>query len=98
MWQEFVFACSRYPTTDLTFFTDAQAEATYNVRRLASHPSLIAWCGNNEIRLARRLLGYEPKMSLDAGLLELAEWLESQSAKDRLDHARQELDRRGLAI
>jgi hypothetical protein len=28
----------------------------------------------------------------------LAEWLQSQSADDRLDHARQELDRRGLAI
>jgi beta-mannosidase len=49
VWQEFIFACSRYPTTDQAFFEDVRREATYNIRRLASHPSLIAWCGNNEI-------------------------------------------------
>jgi len=49
VWQEFIFACSRYPTTDQAFYEDVQREATWNVRRLASHPSLIAWCGNNEI-------------------------------------------------
>jgi beta-mannosidase len=49
VWQEFDFACSRYPATDEEFFKEVLAEATHNVRRLASHPSLIAWCGNNEI-------------------------------------------------
>jgi beta-mannosidase len=49
VWQEFIFACSRYPMTDEVFFNDVKAEARYNIRRLASHPSLIAWCGNNEI-------------------------------------------------
>jgi dTDP-L-rhamnose 4-epimerase len=51
-----------------------------------------------DIRLARRLLGYEPRVSLDDGLVELAQWLEGQIADDRVDAARAELDRRGLAI
>jgi dTDP-L-rhamnose 4-epimerase len=51
-----------------------------------------------DIRLARRLLGYEPKVTLDEGLVELAEWLERQEADDKFESARSELDRRGLAI
>ena len=35
---------------------------------------------------------------MDEGLVELAEWLEGQVAVDRVDTARAELDRRGLAI
>ncbi|HTS19228.1 MAG TPA: hypothetical protein VMP11_16750 [Verrucomicrobiae bacterium] len=49
VWQEFIFACFRFPAIDQTFFDSVNVEATYNVRRLASHPSLIVWCGNNEI-------------------------------------------------
>ena len=48
VWQEFIFACSRYPATDIDFHNSVRAEATHNIRRLACHPSLIVWCGNNE--------------------------------------------------
>lgn len=48
VWQEFIFACSRYPTTDQAFYDNVKREAVHNIRRLASHPSLVAWCGNNE--------------------------------------------------
>jgi dTDP-L-rhamnose 4-epimerase len=51
-----------------------------------------------DIRLASRLLGYEPKTMLEDGLGELAEWLEGQVAVDRVDAAKAELERRGLAI
>jgi dTDP-L-rhamnose 4-epimerase len=51
-----------------------------------------------DVRLARRLLGYEPEVSLEQGLEELAGWLDGQEAQDRTDSARSELDRRGLAI
>ena len=51
-----------------------------------------------DIRLARRVLGYEPKVTLDDGLVELARWLEGQQADDRVDSARAELVSRGLAI
>jgi beta-mannosidase len=49
VWQEFIFACDRFPAIDETFHREVVAEARYQVRRLAGHPSLIAWCGNNEI-------------------------------------------------
>jgi beta-mannosidase len=49
VWQEFIFACARYPGQDETFWHSVKAEALWNIRRLASHPSLVIWCGNNEI-------------------------------------------------
>lgn len=49
VWQEFVFACARYPAIDEKFLADVRKEATYQVRRLANHPSLVIWCGNNEM-------------------------------------------------
>ncbi len=51
-----------------------------------------------DIRLARQILGYEPKVSFEEGLAELAAWLEGQVAVDHVDTARAELTRRGLAI
>ena len=49
VWQDFIFACFKYPATDEHFLADVCVEATHQVRRLAHHPSLIIWCGNNEI-------------------------------------------------
>ncbi len=51
-----------------------------------------------DIKLARRLLGYEPKVTLEEGLEEIAQWLEGQVAHDHVAKMRSELDRRGLAI
>jgi len=49
VWQEFIFACSKYPAHDQAFHDSVKAEATFNIRRLAPHPSLVVWCGNNEL-------------------------------------------------
>ena len=51
-----------------------------------------------DIRLARRLLGYEPRVTFEAGVAELAQWLEGQEAHDHVEQAKAELDTRGLAI
>jgi dTDP-L-rhamnose 4-epimerase len=51
-----------------------------------------------DIGLARELLGYEPAISLDEGLVELAEWLREESAVDRVAEARAELVARGLTV
>jgi dTDP-L-rhamnose 4-epimerase len=51
-----------------------------------------------DISAARERLGYEPAVSLDAGIAELAEWLEGQVADDRVEQARRELSRRGLTV
>jgi len=59
VWQEFIFACAKYPATDEAFRADVQREATYQVRRLANHPSLVVWCGNNEKEWGEFTWGYE---------------------------------------
>ncbi|MEU4482623.1 glycoside hydrolase family 2 protein [Micromonospora sp. NPDC023966] len=65
--QDFLFACAAYPEEE-PFPSEISAEATEQVMRLASHPSLLLWTGNNEnflgwhewdwqARLARRSWG-----------------------------------------
>ena len=45
--QDFLFACAAYPEEE-PFRTEVEAEARENVVRLAAHPSLVLWTGNNE--------------------------------------------------
>ena len=49
-----------------------------------------------DVSLARETLGFEPQVSLADGIAELAGWLASQTAVDRVDEATAELARRGL--
>jgi dTDP-L-rhamnose 4-epimerase len=51
-----------------------------------------------DISLARRVLGYEPRVILEDGLLELADWLSGQVADDRVEQASAELAARGLTV
>ncbi|HZB46219.1 MAG TPA: glycoside hydrolase family 2 TIM barrel-domain containing protein, partial [Pyrinomonadaceae bacterium] len=51
VWQDFMFACSMYPG-DKDFLESVRAEAVDNVRRLRNHPSVVLWCGNNEVETA----------------------------------------------
>jgi dTDP-L-rhamnose 4-epimerase len=50
------------------------------------------------ISRARDLLGWEPKVSLEQGLHDLADWLTGQTATDRGMEARAELAARGLMV
>ncbi len=59
VWQDFAFACAKYPIQDELFYNDVKCEVQFNIRRLASHPSLIVWCGNNEMELAALAWGYD---------------------------------------
>ncbi|MFW5857420.1 MAG: beta-mannosidase, partial [Planctomycetota bacterium] len=49
VWQDFMFACSTYPTFDKAWMANVKVEAEENVRRLRHHPSIALWCGNNEL-------------------------------------------------
>ncbi|MFE0499793.1 NAD-dependent epimerase/dehydratase family protein [Lysobacter soli] len=49
-----------------------------------------------DITLARELLGYAPRVTLEQGLAELVEWMQDQQAVDRVDVAAAELASRGL--
>ncbi|WKZ32100.1 MAG: NAD-dependent epimerase/dehydratase family protein [Thermodesulfobacteriota bacterium] len=51
-----------------------------------------------DIGLARAVLGYEPRVALEDGLVELASWLEGKDAPDRVAEASEELAGRGLTI
>lgn len=51
-----------------------------------------------DISRARQLLGYEPRVTLDEGMADLAEWLDGQIAHDRVDEASAELAARGLTV
>jgi dTDP-L-rhamnose 4-epimerase len=52
----------------------------------------------SDISRARSVLGYEPKVDLEDGLVELAAWLEGQVATDRVEEASAELAARGLTV
>lgn len=51
-----------------------------------------------DIARAKRVLGWEPQVSLEHGLQDLAAWLEGQTAIDRGPEARAELAARGLMV
>jgi dTDP-L-rhamnose 4-epimerase len=51
-----------------------------------------------DISLAQRVLNYKPMMSLEAGMCDLAEWLERQTADDHFNEMREELASRGLVV
>jgi beta-mannosidase len=48
VWQDFQFACNLYPSTS-DFLENVAAEVEYQARRLISHPSIVLWCGDNEL-------------------------------------------------
>ena len=57
-WQEFPLACAfldHYPR-DRAYLDTLAAEARGTVQALRNHPSLIAWCGGNEISPRRERL------------------------------------------
>jgi dTDP-L-rhamnose 4-epimerase len=51
-----------------------------------------------DIGLARRVLGFEPEISFEEGLAELAGWLEGRIAVDHVPGASAELEMRGLTV
>jgi len=48
VWQDFAFACCRYPQNE-DFLARVREEAEAVVMRLRNHTSLAIWCGDNEI-------------------------------------------------
>jgi dTDP-L-rhamnose 4-epimerase len=51
-----------------------------------------------DISKAREQLGYEPQMSFERGLDDLAEWMTRQTAEDHVDQMHEELSARGLTV
>jgi dTDP-L-rhamnose 4-epimerase len=51
-----------------------------------------------DVSRGRELLGYEPEVTLQDGMTELAQWLEGQVSEDHVESATSELAARGLTL
>ena len=49
VWQDFMFAGTPYPDTP-DMLSSIREEAEQNIRRIAKHPCIVLWCGNNEVK------------------------------------------------
>jgi len=59
IWHDFLFACAKYPGDEPEFAAEVRREVTWAARELAHHPSLVVWCGNNEIEWGDWHWGYD---------------------------------------
>jgi beta-mannosidase len=51
VWQEFMFGGDMVPG-DVAFQQNVRQEAIDQIKRLRDHPSIVLWCGNNEVETA----------------------------------------------
>lgn len=58
IWQDFMFAGTMYPG-DVEFMDNIEKEATDQLYRLRKHPSVVLWCGNNEVDVAWKNWGWQ---------------------------------------
>ena len=49
VWQDFMFACNLYPSSDRHWLDLVRQEARQQVRRLSAQPCMALWCGDNEL-------------------------------------------------
>ncbi|MGN6282891.1 beta-mannosidase [Frateuria sp.] len=49
IWQDFMFG-GAIPPQDAAFVANVRQEAVEQVERLSNHPSIVLWCGNNEVQ------------------------------------------------
>lgn len=63
VWQDLMFACSMYPGDD-QFIANVSEEFEYRVPRIAAHPSVVQFNGNNEIEVAWGNWGFQIKYGL----------------------------------
>ncbi|MDR2610994.1 MAG: hypothetical protein LBC58_06005 [Clostridiales Family XIII bacterium] len=79
VWQDFAFACNKYPLDDEHFIANVRHEVRDNVRRLRHHPSLALWCGNNELFIGdsgkKQKKGAEKLIEEDFFYHTLREWI-----------------------
>jgi beta-mannosidase len=59
VWHDFIFACAKYPGDDPDFLNNVRREIAFVARDLSHHPSLLVWCGNNELEWAAWEWGYD---------------------------------------
>ena len=63
VWQDFMFANTIFPAQQ-AFMDNMLAEVRDNLNRLGHHPSIVHWCGNNEINVAWHNWGWQNTYSI----------------------------------
>ncbi|HYW95809.1 MAG TPA: glycoside hydrolase family 2 TIM barrel-domain containing protein, partial [Bacteroidales bacterium] len=66
VWQDFMFACGMYPSDD-AYLASLDMEIRHQVRRLRNHPSVVLWCGNNEVLEGYHTWGWKDDLGAHAG-------------------------------
>jgi len=49
VWHDLLFACSKYPVDRPDFLANVIKEIEWGMSEFSPHPSLLIWCGNNEL-------------------------------------------------
>lgn len=80
IWQDFMFGGAITPY-DQAFRENARIEAVEQVRRLRNHPSIVLWCGNNEVQTGweswpdredfKKTIGSDERQRIESGMREL---------------------------
>ncbi|UGB44943.1 glycoside hydrolase family 2 protein [Frateuria edaphi] len=65
IWQDFMFG-GAIPPRDAAFVANVRQEAADQVERLSDHPSIVLWCGNNEVQSS--WLSWGDRKALQASL------------------------------
>lgn len=63
VWQDFMFACAMYPG-DQGFLHNVENEFNFQIPRIASHPSVVLFNGNNEVDVAWKNWGFQNQYHL----------------------------------
>ena len=63
VWQDLMFACSMYPGDSL-FISNITKEFEYQIPRISSHPCVVVFNGNNEVKVAWENWGFQIKHGL----------------------------------
>lgn len=63
VWQDLMFACAIYPG-DESFLGNVSQELGYQVPRIAAHPSVVLFNGNNEVDVAWKNWGFQLKYKI----------------------------------
>ena len=74
VWQDLMFACAMYPG-DSKFTCNIKEELKYQTPRIAGHPCVVLFNGNNEVDVAWKNWGFQKKYNLygkDAAAIEKA--------------------------
>ena len=64
VWHDFMFACAMYPADSL-FLAEVRPELEQQIPRLAAHPSLVYFNGNNEVDVAWKNWGFQLQYQLN---------------------------------